>query len=342
MDKILTVIIPTYNMEKLLNKCLDSLIVDNIDLLEVLVINDGSKDRSSEIARQYENKYPDTFRVIDKENGNYGSCINRGLKEATGKYIKILDADDYYDTNELCNLIKYLLLSNSDIIITPFTIRDFDNMKLSVFDVPKEYAFNNYDCNVLNFKELQLGNLCKMHAMCVRKNMLIEHGYYQTEGISYTDTQFVFYSLLYGDSLSFVDFNVYQYCIGRDEQTMSAKSMIKNNMQFYNNAYRMISEFTKIDMKDLSLAKFDNLKLCINSLLHCFIYVTFYLLYANEKQVLLLKDLMLFAKKNKVPYSIETEFSNVLLFRLWLKFKISPKLLVLLYRPKLLLSKLKR
>lgn len=328
-------------MEKLLSRCLESLIIDNMDLLEVLVINDGSKDRSSEIAHKYECKYPNTFRVIDKENGNYGSCINRGLKEAIGKYIKILDADDYFDTNALCNLIKFLLFCKSDIIITPFTIRNFKNEKLSVFDVPKKYTFNNYDVNVLNFKELQLGNLCKMHAMCVKKNMLIENGYYQTEGISYTDTQFVFYSLLYGNSLSFVDYNVYQYCIGRDEQTMSTNSMIKNNMHFYNNAYRMISEFLKIEMNDLPLAKLDNLKLCINSLLHCFIYVTFYLLYTNDKQVLLLKDLMSFINKNKIPYSLETEFSDVLLFRLWVNFKISPKLLVLLYRPQLLLAKFK-
>ena len=90
MNKILTIIIPTYNMEKYLRRCLDSLIIDEEGMkqLEVLVINDGSKDSSSQIAHEYQDKYPDTFRVIDKENGNYGSCINRGLKEATGKYVK--------------------------------------------------------------------------------------------------------------------------------------------------------------------------------------------------------------------------------------------------------------
>ena len=84
-------------MEKHLNKCLDSLIVKDMNLMEVLVINDGSKDKSSEIAHEYVKKYPETFRVIDKENGNYGSCINRGLIEAKGEYIKVLDikGDDY-------------------------------------------------------------------------------------------------------------------------------------------------------------------------------------------------------------------------------------------------------
>ena len=72
MQKILTIIIPTYNMEKYLHKCLNSLIVSDksLEKLEVLIVNDGSKDSSSQIAHEYESKFPKTFRVIDKENGN--------------------------------------------------------------------------------------------------------------------------------------------------------------------------------------------------------------------------------------------------------------------------------
>ena len=94
MEKVLTVVIPTYNMERYLERCLSSLVISPgmMEELEVLVINDGSKDCSSEIGHSFEAQYPNTFRVIDKKNGNYGSCINRGLKEARGKYIKILDS----------------------------------------------------------------------------------------------------------------------------------------------------------------------------------------------------------------------------------------------------------
>ena len=98
MDKLLTIVIPSYNMEKYLDRCLSSLIVsdEKMQCLEVLVINDGSKDRTSEIAHTYEERFPGTFRVVDKENGHYGSCVNRGLKEARGTFIKVLDADDYF------------------------------------------------------------------------------------------------------------------------------------------------------------------------------------------------------------------------------------------------------
>ena len=121
-QKTLTVVIPTYNMEKYLRRCLDSLIVgdDQMAQLEVLVVNDGSKDSSSAIAHEYEKKYPQTFRVIDKENGNYGSAVNRGLKEAKGKYIKILDADDRYDNNLFARYIDTINTLDVDLILNDY------------------------------------------------------------------------------------------------------------------------------------------------------------------------------------------------------------------------------
>ena len=124
MEKILTIVIPTYNMQDYLRRCLDSLIVseEQMNKLEVLVINDGSKDNSSAIAHEYQDKYPDTFRVIDKGNGNYGSCINRGLKEATGKYIKVLDADDHFENKSLEEVLNMMLRIDVDLFLTDFCI----------------------------------------------------------------------------------------------------------------------------------------------------------------------------------------------------------------------------
>ena len=125
MNKILTIVIPTYNMEKYLDKCLTSLVIEDRELmkqLEILVVIDGSKDRSSEIAHTYQVRYPQTFIVIDKENGNYGSCINRGLKEAAGKYIKVLDADDCYNSKSLQQHLELLRIVDVDLILTSYVI----------------------------------------------------------------------------------------------------------------------------------------------------------------------------------------------------------------------------
>ncbi len=90
--KLLSLIIPTYNMEALLPRCLDSLLVpETLERLEVMVVNDGSKDGSLAVANRYKERFPQTLTVIDKPNGNYGSTINVALPVAQGKYVKVVD-----------------------------------------------------------------------------------------------------------------------------------------------------------------------------------------------------------------------------------------------------------
>ena len=121
MEKILSVSIASYNVEKFIRKALDSCCVPEImDRLEVLVVNDGSTDSTLEIAREYEEKYPQTFRVIDKKNGGYGSTVNASIKAATGKYFRLLDGDDWFDRDGLVNFIEELTAAEEDMIVAQF------------------------------------------------------------------------------------------------------------------------------------------------------------------------------------------------------------------------------
>lgn len=121
MNKILTVVIPTYNIEKYIRTCLDSFVIPEIlDKLEVLVVNDGSKDRSAAIAREYETRYLGTFRVIDKENGGHGSTINRGLSEAAGTYFKVVDGDDWVERTAFLKLMDCLETCGSDVVLSNY------------------------------------------------------------------------------------------------------------------------------------------------------------------------------------------------------------------------------
>ena len=110
MEKLLSIVVPVYNVEKYINKCLESLAVSEEQMaqLEVLVVNDGTPDNSAIMAKEFEKKYPQTFRVIDKENGGHGSCCNLGLKEAHGKYIHFLDSDDWLLPGALRSLYDYI------------------------------------------------------------------------------------------------------------------------------------------------------------------------------------------------------------------------------------------
>ena len=220
MNKILTIVIPTYNMQDYLRRCLDSLIVpeEQMQQLEVLVINDGSKDNSSIIAHEYQDKYPNTFRVIDKENGNYGSCINAALKVATGKYIKILDADDWYDTENLSTLMSFLKDAYVDAVITDYS-KYWGGSNIERIDHLFKKTSYIYSVNEL-LQENEKGVKCvPMHSLCYKMSCFEGIDYHQTEGVSYTDKEWDLMPWINVNTIVYIPLNVYQYNLEREGQT---------------------------------------------------------------------------------------------------------------------------
>lgn len=223
MEKLLSIIIPTYNMEKYLRKCLDSLIVsdENMQFLEVLVINDGSKDSSSTIAHEYEAKFPQTFRVIDKENGNYGSCINRGLKEMFGKYVKVLDADDYFINDTFDKFINFLKTKDDELIINDYSIVNENDVVWETysFDLPINKNFGLTDIPAGAIEWLW------HHGITYKAAIFQSLNYRQTEGISYTDDEWIFKPMVAVNTVAYFPFVMYHYLMGREGQTFDPKIM---------------------------------------------------------------------------------------------------------------------
>ena len=216
MEKLLTIIIPTYNMEKYLNQCLDSLLTEKAQgLLDILVVIDGSKDRSSEIAHGYADRYPETVRVIDKENGNYGSCINRGIVEGRGKYVKILDADDRYDIAVLDDYLEALAKVDVDLFLsdTLQVTEDGETVKKIRFSMPAG--------EILNFEGYCKVDELPMHSIAYKLENIRKLGYRQTEGISYTDTEWAFFPMQAVKTCCYFPKPLYRYLIGRVGQTMA-------------------------------------------------------------------------------------------------------------------------
>lgn len=281
MEKVLSIIIPTYNMEKYLRRCLGSLIVsdENMNLLEVLVINDGSSDSSSSIGHAYELKYPQTIRVIDKENGNYGSCVNRGLKEITGKYVRILDADDYYHTENLDRFISMLKDSDADLVLSDMVSVYADGSKIRhSFDI---------DFGVIHdttlFANNEFKNNLEMHQVTYKKVMLDTVGYQQTEGISYTDQEWTFYPMIGVDTVVYFPQVIYQYMLDRGGQTMDMEVELKCVGHKMVIARRMI-DFMK-DMHSINPSRENYVKCRFGRFLRLIYKLV--LLYQTEEQYLL-------------------------------------------------------
>lgn len=239
-------------MEKYLRRCLDSLIVkENFEMLEVWVVNDGSKDNSSAIAHEYADKYPTVFYVIDKPNGNYGSCINAALPRCTGKYVKVLDSDDWFYTKSLQDYLK--------------TLHDFVEIDMFVTNYSEVYGGKNkiVDRNAINCDFLEIYDFAKydfaqnknehmlvMHAITYRTQFLRDINYMQQTGISYTDIEFDLIPMEFIQKFAFVDLNLYQYLLGREGQTVS-QGVSSKSLGAYQKIYnRLIVTFINITKKN--------------------------------------------------------------------------------------------
>lgn len=223
---LLTIIVPTYNMEAYLPCCLSSLIVDDDELMEVLdvlVVIDGGTDKSAKIAREYEKMYPRIFRVIEKENGNYGSCVNAALPWAVGKYIKILDADDYMNTDSLCQYLKQLSDLDVDVVFNNMGIVNRERKKTG------EWTLHLPERRVLAFEEI-----CNhtqdffVHKLAYRTSLLRKIGYHQTEGISYSDNEWVAKPMIVVNSAYYIPLSIYNYNRDREGQTISKECKSKS------------------------------------------------------------------------------------------------------------------
>ena len=231
MEKQLTVIIPSYNMAQLLPRCLDSLLESGAQAgFEAIVVNDGSKDDTLQVALRYQDANPDCIRVIDKPNGNYGSTINAALPQARGKYVKILDADDWFDSAALAKFLWELSSTDADMVVTHFTqIHPKGVKELAKYNLygkePYEYGRTYQLDQVLSDGYIRF---FLMHSLTYKTQLLLKNGYRQTEGCSYTDLEWDVYPLFYARDIVFFDTNLYQYNLDREGQTMDPKVLARS------------------------------------------------------------------------------------------------------------------
>ncbi len=122
--KLISFTVPCYNSQAYMEKCVDSLLTGGDDV-EIIIVNDGSKDGMIDIANAYAEKFPDIVRVIDKPNGGHGSGVNAGLKIATGIYYKVVDSDDWLDSEALKKLLDVIKIHKAENKLPDLYITNF-------------------------------------------------------------------------------------------------------------------------------------------------------------------------------------------------------------------------
>lgn len=229
-EKILSVIVPTYNKEKLIGKCLDSFCMEELKgELEVIVIDDGSVDASYEIMVEYANRYPDIFVPIQKSNGGVGSVMNMGLQIAKGKYVKEVDADDWVNSTALLKLVSFLKETDADIVLNPFQMVDSQGKKLQE-KYCKGFCFKQkYDIEDVIGKVL-----FAVQNITIKKELFESNDFVLNADRYYIDMQLVESSVLFAKTCAILSDSLYRYRVGQEEQSVSLKSYVKNKTSFYN------------------------------------------------------------------------------------------------------------
>lgn len=225
--KTLTFLVPCYNVENCVGKCIESMLMDDIlDDIEILLVNDGSKDNTLNLLQEYENKYRNTIRVIDKPNGGWGTAINLGIREAQGKYIKEVDADDWVSNENLPAYIAFLKEHDIDYIATDYTEYFKAEDKYIRHSYHKEIYDNPMSLNEFWEKHPSAWDF-PIHAITYRTQMLKEFGL-KVGDRYYGDIEYNLYPLPHVKTICVLPLNVTVYFRGSDEQSTSTAGYAKH------------------------------------------------------------------------------------------------------------------
>lgn len=228
--KYISFAIPCYNSQEYMAHAIETILTGGEDV-EIIIVNDGSKDNTSKIGHEYAEKYPDIIRVIDKENGGHGDAVNYGLANAEGKYFKVVDSDDWVNKESLQNILHVLKKMEEhgeevDMLIANYVYEKEGASHKKVIHyrnvLPQNQIFKWSDVGRFHIDQYIL-----MHSVIYRTDMLKLCQLTLPKHTFYVDNIYVYYPLPHVRKMYYMDEDFYRYYIGREDQSVNEKVMIK-------------------------------------------------------------------------------------------------------------------
>lgn len=234
--KYITFAVPCYNSESYMRRCVDSLLSGGRDV-EIILINDGSTDRTAEIADEYQLKYPDIVRAVHKENGGHGSGVNKGLELAQGIYYKVVDSDDWLDKDAYLKLLKRIKdfcingrkapeCDMPDLFVCNYVYDHLDEGTSRVMDYRNIFPEEKM-CTWKDIGRFKPSQYLIMHSLMFRAEVLRKSGVKLPEHTFYVDNLFSYQPLPYVESIYYMDLDLYHYYLGREDQSVNEKVLMK-------------------------------------------------------------------------------------------------------------------
>lgn len=272
--KILSIIIPTYNAANFLDKGLSTYVMmaqnqkfnekvyeaakedrlsevdadmDMMNKLEVLIVNDGTKDDSVEVAQKFVDRFPGTFKIINKQNGGHGSAINTGVEHATAKYFKCVDADDWVYTDALARTIQILEKEDFDALIQSFITYDISKDLWEPRDIHCEKSDRLYNLKEIVDMWEALDYGMSFHGITYNTSFYKKLRYKLIEGVFYEDQEYATIPLSYAEKVRLLDDELYVYRLGDVNQSVSTQSQLARLPHFEAVLFKMLEHEKNLD-----------------------------------------------------------------------------------------------
>ena len=257
--KYISFAIPCYNSQDYMAHAIESILPGGEDV-EIIIVNDGSRDDTSKIGHEYAEKYPGIVKVIDKENGGHGDAVNCGLANATGKYFKVVDSDDCVKEESLHRILQVLRNFEEEGTEVDMFIANYVYEKVGVENkkcihyrnvLPQDEIFHWSDIGHFHLDQYIL-----MHSVIYRTELLLLCQLTLPKHTFYVDNIYVYYPLPHVRKLYYMDEDFYRYYIGREDQSVNEKVMIKRLDQQIFVTKKMIDMYHMKEITNKKLKKY--------------------------------------------------------------------------------------
>ncbi|MCD8155123.1 MAG: glycosyltransferase [Clostridiales bacterium] len=228
--KLLSIAIPCYNSQDYMENCIHSLLYGGEEV-EIIIVDDGSTDRTAEIADAYARRYPTIVKAVHQENGGHGEAVNAGIRNATGLYFKVVDSDDRVSRMAYVDVLKTLEdhargSRTLDLLISNFVYDKQGATKKKVMQyrhcLPEGRMFG-WD----EVRHMPKGKYLLMHSLIYRTKLLQDCKLELPKHTFYVDNLFAWEPLPHVKTMYYLDVNFYLYFIGREDQSVNEKVMIR-------------------------------------------------------------------------------------------------------------------
>ena len=214
-----------------MKKCVDHALLGG-ELVEILIVDDGSTDDTAKIADAYAEKYPTIVKAIHKENGGHGDAVNTGIAHATGVYFKVVDSDDWLDKEAYKQVLKVLkkLVEDEkdlDVLLSNYIYDKVERRKKRVMryhGALPEKRIISWEDSRIRFNKFQY---VLMHSVIYRTQLLKDCGLQLPKHTFYVDNLYIFEPMIHVKKLMYLNVDLYHYYIGREGQSVNEKTMMK-------------------------------------------------------------------------------------------------------------------